>query len=95
MIGLVAIAGVSIALIVTMLRFFSGPSLYDRALAAKLVLIELALICAGVAVFVGDTTIVDVALALVMVAIVTAVAVLKFFRARTFQPALVRAGEDS
>jgi multicomponent Na+:H+ antiporter subunit F len=95
MIGLVAIAGVSIALIMTLLRLFSGPSLYDRAMAATLVLIELALIVAGAAVFVGEAAIVDVAVALVFVAIVVAVAVLKFFRARTFQPALVRAGEDS
>ena len=47
MIGLVAIAGVSIALIMTLLRLFSGPSLYDRAMAATLVLIELALIVCG------------------------------------------------
>jgi len=95
MIGLVAIAGGLLALALTMVRLASGPSLYDRALGAALAVIEIALICAGAAVLLGEAMLVDVALALVFVALVMSVAVLKFFRARTFQPPLVRPGDDS
>ena len=95
MIGMVVIAGVGIALVLTLLRLFAGPTLYDRALAAKLVVIEAALACAGAAVLLDTAAVVDVALALVFGALVLGVAVLKFFRARTFQAPLVRAGEDA
>ncbi|HEX8901261.1 hypothetical protein [Vitreimonas sp.] len=95
MMGLIAILGAAIALVMTLMRFVSGPSLYDRAMCAALALIEIALICAGAAVFLEAPLIMDAALALVFVAVTVSVAVLKFFRARTFQPPLVRAGDDS
>lgn len=95
MIGVIAMAGVGVALLLTLMRLFAGPTLYDRALAAKLVIVEAALLCAGAAVMLNAAVIVDVALALVFGALVMAAAVFKFFRVRTFQAPLVRAGEDA
>ncbi|MEZ6024240.1 MAG: cation:proton antiporter [Hyphomonadaceae bacterium] len=94
MVALAAAAGVLIALALTLVRLFAGPTLYDRALAAKSAAIKLVLICAALAVAAGRADWVDAAFALLLAALVTTAAVLKFFRARTFQPPLAR-GEDA
>lgn len=93
MIGIVAIGGVMVALVLTLARLLAGPTLYDRALAAKLILIECVLICAGAAVLFGDATLVDVAIGLSFGALVLAIVTLKFFRARSLQPPLIRTEE--
>ncbi|MBN8606821.1 MAG: hypothetical protein J0L81_07875 [Caulobacterales bacterium] len=94
MIGLVAAIGLCALALLMLVRLFVGPTLYDRALAAKALLAQGALLCAAAAVIGGDTRGVDVALALVLGALVLSVAVLKFFRAHSFQTPLARAGED-
>ncbi len=93
MIALAAIAGVLLALLASLVRVFAGPTLYDRAFAAKSVLTHAALLAAGAAVLVGARAGVDVAIALYLGAAIIAVAILKFFRTRAFQPPLApRAG---
>lgn len=94
MIALIAAIGLSVLALLTLVRLFNGPTLYDRALAAKTLVVQGALICAAAAVAAGDTIGIDIALALVFGALVVSVAVLKFFRAHSFQTPLARAGED-
>jgi multicomponent Na+:H+ antiporter subunit F len=85
------IAGVAaFALALTLPRLWIGPTLYDRALAASAATLRAALACAAIAVAEGEANWVDVALACMFSALVLNAAVLKFFRARSFQPPLAR-----
>lgn len=94
MIALIGAAGVALVLALTMVRLHAGPTLYDRALAANSVIIKGALICAALAAAVGRADFVDAAFALALGGFVLNAAILKFFRAGTFQAPLVRAGEE-
>lgn len=93
MIALAAAAGAAITLGLGLVRLFVGPTLYDRALAANFIVMNAALICAGAAVAARRADGIDVALALLLGAFVVNVAVLKFFRAHTFQAPLAQPGE--
>ncbi len=93
MIALAAAAGAAIALSLALVRLFAGPTLYDRALAANVIVVNTALICAAAAVAARRSEGVDVALALMFGALVVNIAVLKVFRARTFQAPLAQARE--
>jgi len=95
MIALAAGLGVAVASVLTLLRLFAGPTLYDRALAASTVAINAALMCAAGAVAAGRTEWIDVSIALVLATVVANAAVLKFFRARTFQAPLARQREEA
>jgi len=90
MIALVAATALLLALLLGLVRLFIGPTLYDRALAVKTLLVRAALICAAMAVAAGETSWVDVALALTFGALVLMTGVTKLFRARTFQAPLAR-----
>ncbi len=94
MIALIAAVGVTFLLVLTLVRQFGGPTLYDRALATSSVISKAALICAALAVAFGETAWIDVAFALTFAGLVLNVAILKFFRVRTFQAPMVRAGRD-
>lgn len=93
MTAVAAAAGAGIALALCLIRLFAGPTLYDRVLAANGVVTKLAIICASAAVLAGRAEFVDAAIAFVLALLVVNVAVLKFFKARTFQAPLVRAEE--
>lgn len=88
MIALVVATGLAIALGLVLARLFVGPTLYDRMLAANSVVVKAALICAALAVAGGRADWVDVSLALLIAGLICNAAVLKFFRARTFQAPL-------
>lgn len=90
MIALVAAAGVALTMLLAFARLSAGPTLYDRALAANSLVLRAALACAAIAVAFGRSAWIDVSLALVLGALVLNAAVLKFFRARSFQPSLAR-----
>ncbi len=94
MIALGIAAAIALTLALALPRLLIGPTLYDRALAASAVVLRAALACAAFAVFAGEAAGVDVAIACVLAALTLAAAVLKFFRARSFQPPLVRPAED-
>jgi len=81
------------ALLLSLPRVFSGPTLQDRAVAAKTALVRATLVIAAAGVVVGRSDILDAALALAFAAFVLCAAVAKVFRARSFQPALTQAGE--
>jgi len=89
-IALAAAATVLIALALTLLRLFAGPTLYDRVLAANSTALKAALICAALATAAARAEWIDAALALVFGVFVLNVAIVKFFRARSFQPPLDR-----
>jgi multisubunit Na+/H+ antiporter MnhF subunit len=88
-------AAVAVALLLALLRLFSGPTLHDRALAAKTIVMRAALICAALAVAAGRSEWLDTALAIVFAALVLALTMAKVFRARTFQAPLSRAQEEA
>lgn len=90
MIGLAAAIGAALVLGLCLLRLFAGPTLYDRMLAANSVVSKAALICSALAVVAGRADWIDVALALVLATFVVNAAILKFFRARTFQAPFAR-----
>lgn len=90
MIALIAAGGAALTMVLALVRLAAGPTLYDRALAANGVVLRGALACAALAVAFGRAEWVDVAFALVLGALVLNAAVLKFFRARSFQPPLAR-----
>jgi multicomponent Na+:H+ antiporter subunit F len=94
MIALAAAAGSAIALMVSLVRLFAGPTLSDRMLALNGVVIKAALVCAAAAVAANRSDWIDVAFAFVFAAIVMGAAVLKLFRVRTFQAPLSREAED-
>jgi multicomponent Na+:H+ antiporter subunit F len=91
MTALAAAIGVGVALLLCAVRLFSGPTLYDRTLAANGVIIKVAIIVAAAGVVTARGEYIDVALAFVLGCVVVNVAVLKFFRSRTLQAPLARA----
>jgi multicomponent Na+:H+ antiporter subunit F len=91
--ALAAAAGVVLTLGLALLRLFAGPTLHDRALAANSVVMKLAVIAAAASVLSGQAAWIDVALAFVFALLVMNLAMLKFFRLRTFQAPLARAEE--
>jgi multicomponent Na+:H+ antiporter subunit F len=90
MMALAAAAGAALAAVLSLIRLFAGPTLYDRTLAANAALTKAALVAAGTAVAVGRAEWIDVAFAFVFAALVVNGAVLKIFRARTFQAPLAQ-----
>jgi multicomponent Na+:H+ antiporter subunit F len=95
MIGLIAACGIAVALALTLVRLFAGPTLYDRALVATSIVLKTALLCAALAVVLGSAEAVEAALMLVLGAFALNAAVLKFFRMHTFQAPMARAEERS
>ncbi|MEQ1817326.1 MAG: monovalent cation/H+ antiporter complex subunit F [Terricaulis sp.] len=93
MTALAAAIGVGIALLLCVVRLFAGPTLYDRTLAMNGIVIKVAIIAAAAAVATGRASLADAALAFLLASVVANVAVLKFFRSRTFQAPLMRAEE--
>jgi multicomponent Na+:H+ antiporter subunit F len=91
--AIAAAAGAVFALVLCLIRLFAGPTLHDRALAANGVIVKLAVLAAAAAVLAGDRAWSDVAIAFVFALFVVNLAVLKFFRAHTFQAPMAR-GED-
>lgn len=91
MTAIAAAAGAGLALVLSLMRLFAGPTLYDRALAVNGVVTKLAIVCAAAAVIARQAAYVDVALAFILALVVVNVAALKFFKTRTFQAPLARA----
>jgi multicomponent Na+:H+ antiporter subunit F len=89
-IAIAAAAGAGLAVLACMIRLFVGPTLYDRSLAVNGIVMKLAIVAAAAGVLAARAAWVDVALAFVFSALVMNAAVLKYFRARTFQPPLAR-----
>jgi multicomponent Na+:H+ antiporter subunit F len=89
-VAVAAAVGAAVAMAMALLRLFAGPTLYDRLLAANAAGWKAALVCAALAVAAAQPAWLDAAIALLLAIYVTNAAVLKFFRARTFQAPMVR-----
>jgi multicomponent Na+:H+ antiporter subunit F len=90
--GAAAVAAL-VALALSLVRLFSGPTLYDRLLASNAAMIKIALICAAAAVLVESPAAADAAILVVLAMWVVNLAVLKMFRTRTFQAPMARREE--
>lgn len=90
MIALIGASIVAAALALCLTRLFGGPTLYDRVLGMNAVVQKAAIICAALAVAARRSDWLDVAFVLLLGAFVFNLAVLKFFRVRTFQAPLAR-----
>jgi multicomponent Na+:H+ antiporter subunit F len=88
--AIAAAAGAALALFSCLIRLAGGPTLYDRTLALNGVVMKVTVIAAAAGVLAARAAWVDVALAFVLALLVINVAVVKFFRTRTFQPPLAR-----
>ncbi|MBC7768121.1 MAG: cation:proton antiporter [Phycisphaerales bacterium] len=95
MIAFAMAIGAALALGLALLRMFAGPTLHDRALAVKTVMIRAVLVCAALATAAGRSDWLDAAFALAFAALVLMVAVMKVFRAGAFQTPLVRSAEEA
>lgn len=95
MIALAAAGGAGAALVLSLIRLFAGPTVYDRALAVNTMVVKVALICAAVSVAANRAEWLDVTFAFVFGLVVLNAAVLKLFRLRTFQPPLTRDAENT
>jgi multicomponent Na+:H+ antiporter subunit F len=93
MTALLITAALSVVLALSAPRVFVGPTLYDRVLGVTNACMLAALIAASLAVAAARNDWLDVSFGFVAVGFVLNVAVLKFFRARTFQAPLSNAGE--
>jgi len=85
---------VAVSAMLVLVRQFAGPTLHDRALAVKTLLVRAVLICAALAVASGRSDWLDAAIALMLAAIVLVIAIAKVFRARSFQTPLMRPQEE-
>jgi multicomponent Na+:H+ antiporter subunit F len=90
MIAIIAAAGMAVLLAISLFRLFVGPTLYDRTLAANACVVKAALLCGALAANAGRADWLDAAFALILGLVVLNVAILKYFRARTFQAPLAR-----
>jgi len=93
MIAALIAAALAAALLLSLPRLFFGPTLYDRVLAMNVACLHAALIAAALSVMSARADWLDAAFALAFATFVLNVAMLKFFRARTFQAALASGGE--
>ena len=91
MIGAAAIAfGVAIALM--LIRALTGPTLYDRVLAVNSIGTKIVVLLGIIGFLVGRPDFLDISLLYALINFVSTIAILKFFRYRSFQVPLVRRG---
>ena len=77
-----------IAMLIVMIRLFIGPSLYDRVLAVNSFGTKTVLLIAVLNFIEGRPEFLDIALLYALINFVGTIAILKFFRYRSFQVAL-------
>lgn len=93
MIGFATALIAGVLAMLDLLRLFAGPTLYDRALAAASMVVKLAIVCAAIGAARGLAQLVDVAMLLVLSAVIAAVAALRFFKLGSFQAPLASDGD--
>lgn len=85
-----AAAGLSVALLLMLSRALIGPTLYDRVLAVNSFGTKTVLMLALLGYVMGRPDFLDIAILYALINFVATIAILKFFRYRSFQVALVR-----
>ena len=95
MIGAAALALV-IAVCLMLIRALKGPSVYDRVLAINSLGTKVVLLLGVIGFLTGRPDFLDIAILYALINFVATIAILKFFRYRSFQVSLTRRpGGDS
>jgi multicomponent Na+:H+ antiporter subunit F len=89
MIGAAAIALV-VAIALMLIRALSGPTLYDRVLAVNSLGTKIILLLGVIGFLTGRPDFLDISILYALINFVSTIAILKFFRYRSFQVALTR-----
>ena len=82
--------GVAGAMAIMLARLFAGPTLYDRVLAANSFGTKTVLFLLVFSAIAGRQDAIDIALLYALINFVATIAILKFFRYRSFQVSLTR-----
>ena len=94
----VAALALFVSIVLLLIRLFAGPTLYDRTLAVNSVGTKIVVLQALVGFLMGRPDFLDVALLYALINFVATIAILKFFRYRSFQISLIKpettAGEE-
>ena len=89
MIGAAAIALV-VAIALMLIRALSGPTLYDRVLAVNSIGTKIILLLGVIGFLTGRPDFLDISILYALINFVSTIAILKFFRYRSFQVSLTR-----
>ncbi|MEL6829516.1 MAG: monovalent cation/H+ antiporter complex subunit F [Pseudomonadota bacterium] len=89
MIGAAALAFV-VAIALMLIRALTGPTLYDRVLAVNSIGTKIVVLLGIIGFLVGRPDFLDISLLYALINFVSTIAILKFFRYRSFQVPLVR-----
>ena len=92
MIGAAAIALV-VAIALMLIRALSGPTLYDRVLAVNSLGTKIILLLGVIGFLTGRPDFLDISILYALINFVATIAILKFFRYRSFQVSLTRRGK--
>lgn len=93
MIGAAALALV-VAIALMLVRALSGPTLYDRVLAVNSLGTKIILLLGVIGFLTGRPDFLDISILYALINFVATIAILKFFRYRSFQVSLSRRGKD-
>ena len=86
----VASVALAVALVLMLCRALMGPTHYDRVLAVNSFGTKTVLMLAIIGFLMGRPDFLDIAILYALINFVATIAILKFFRYRSFQVALVR-----
>lgn len=89
MIGAAALALV-VAIILILIRALQGPTLYDRVLAVNSLGTKVVLLLGIMGFLLGRPDFLDISVLYALINFVATIAILKFFRYRSFQVSLTR-----
>ncbi|NQY96990.1 MAG: cation:proton antiporter [Henriciella sp.] len=89
MIGVAALALI-IAIALMLVRALSGPTLYDRVLAVNSLGTKIILLLGVIGFLTGRPDFLDISILYALINFVATIAILKFFRYRSFQVSLTR-----
>ena len=79
-----------VSIVLLLIRLFIGPTLYDRVLAVNSVGTKIVVLLALVGFLMGRPDFLDIALLYALINFVTTIAIMKFFRYRSFQVSLIK-----
>lgn len=92
MIGAAALALI-VAIALMLVRALSGPTLYDRVLAVNSIGTKIILLLGVIGFLTGRPDFLDISILYALINFVATIAILKFFRYRSFQVSLSRRGK--
>jgi multicomponent Na+:H+ antiporter subunit F len=88
----VAAAALVVTMLITLVRLYGGPSLYDRVLAANSFGTKTVLLIGVMGFLTGRPDFLDISLLYALINFIATIAILKFFRFRTLGDGVDRYG---